>query len=126
MIGRRFDLLVSIKVASVLVEHVCQNILSVLQTLYHLEVSALHRRVERVGAPFATFVDVGHDLRLRAKHDFCVVLEVYLNNFVGEAEHDSVPCAHPLLNVNDVLDATLPPLHIIRNLRVRVGLLRAF
>ena len=37
-----------------------------------------------------------------------------------------MPCTHPLLHVDDVLDATLSSLHLIRHLSVGVRLLSAF
>ena len=55
-----------------------------------------------------------------------MILEVDLNDFVREAEHDGMPRAHPLFNVNDVLNATLPPRDLIGHFGVGVGLLRAF
>ena len=54
-----------------------------------------------------------------------MVLEVNLHNLIGESEHYSVPCAHPLLHVDDVLDATLSALNLIRHLCVRIWLLGA-
>lgn len=42
-----------------------------------------------------------------------MVLEIDLNNLVGQAEHDGVPGAHPLLNVYHVHDASSLLLHIL-------------
>ncbi len=36
-----------------------------------------------------------------------MVLEIDLNYFVREAEHDSMACPHPLLDVHDILDLAL-------------------
>lgn len=55
-----------------------------------------------------------------------MVLEVHLDYLVREAEHDGMACAHPLLYVYDVLDATSSSLDLIRYLLVWVGLLSAF
>ena len=57
-------MLVSVEVASVLVEHVREDVLSVLKSLDHLQVSRLHGRVERVGASLTTLVNIGHNLGL--------------------------------------------------------------
>jgi len=102
-----------------------QDVLCVLKTLHHFEVGGLHRRVERVGASFAAFVHVGHHLGFRAQHNLSVILEVNLHDFVGEAEHNSVPRAHPFLDVNNILDASRSTLDLVRHQSVRVGLLCA-
>jgi len=113
----------SIQVSRVLVQHVGQDVLSVLQTLHHLEVSRLHGRIQRVGASLSALVDVGDDLSLRAEHDFGVVLEVDLHHLVGKSKHDSMSSAHPLLDIDYVGD--LPALlgEVLRNLLVGLGLL---
>jgi hypothetical protein len=36
-----------------------------------------------------------------------MVLEVDLHDLVGEAEHDCMPSAHPLLNIHNILHLTL-------------------
>lgn len=84
-----------------------QNVLGVLEPLDHFEVGGFHGAVERVRAPLALLVDVGHDLGLRAQHDLCVVLEVDLDHLVGQSEHDGVSRPHPLLYVHDVFDLAL-------------------
>ena len=126
LVDSRLYLLVSIQVACILIQHVRQNVLRVLQTLHHFQVGRLHRRVERISAPLATFVDVGDHLGLRTQHDFGVILEVHLDHFVGQAEHDGVARSHPFLNVDDVLNATGLLLNLIGHLSVRVWLLSAF
>ena len=55
-----------------------------------------------------------------------MILEVDLDDLVREAEHDCVPRTHPLLHINDVLYATLAPLHFLGHLGVGVGLFCAF
>ena len=45
----------------ILIQHVCQNILGVLQSLHHFKISAIHGRPERISSSFTTFVDIGHD-----------------------------------------------------------------
>ena len=55
-----------------------------------------------------------------------MVLEVDLDHFIGETEHNSMSCSHPLLDVDDVLDLTLPSLYLLRNFCIRIRLLCAF
>ena len=73
----------AIQISSILIKHVCQDVLGVLEALDHLQVGRLHGRVERVGAPLASFVHVGDHLGLRAQHDLSVILEVHLYDFIG-------------------------------------------
>ena len=98
------------RVRHVGVQHVRQNIFSVLETLDHFQVGGLHGAIERVRASFALFVYVGDDLGLRAEHDLGVVLEVHLHNLVGKSEHDCVARPHPLLDVDDVFHFLLDAL----------------
>lgn len=92
----------SVQVAGVLVQHMSQDVLGVLQTLDHFKVGRLHGRVQGVGASLSTLVDIGDNLGLGAEHDLCVILEVDLHHLVGESEHDSVSSTHPLLHVDHV------------------------
>ena len=55
-----------------------------------------------------------------------MILEVYLDYLVREAEHDGVPRTHPLLHIDDVLNAALAPLHLLGHLCIGVWLLCAF
>jgi hypothetical protein len=87
---------------SILVEHVCQDVLCVLKPFHHLEVAALHRSVQRVCVSLSSLVHVCHHLRLAAKHNFSVILEIYLDDLVREAEHNCVPRPHPFLYVDNV------------------------
>lgn len=89
------------------VQHMGQNIFCVLEPLNHLEVGGLHCAAQRISLSLASLVDIGHKFGLRAEHDFGVVLEIDLHDFVREAEHDSMTCPHPLLDVHDILDLAL-------------------
>ena len=55
-----------------------------------------------------------------------MILEIDLDDFVREAEHDCVPRTHPFLHIDDVLNATLAPLHLLGYLGVGIGLFCAF
>lgn len=77
-----------------------QYVLSVLQTLCHLGVVAVKSLVERHSRSLTLFVDVCHISILRVKQDFCVILEVNLNDLVTESEHYCVLGSHPFLNIN--------------------------
>ena len=89
------------------VQHVSQNIFCVLEPLNHLEVGGLHGAAQRISLSLAPLVDIRHKFGLRAEHDFGVVLEIDLHDFVREAEHDSMTCPHPLFDVHDILDLAL-------------------
>lgn len=52
-----------------------------------------------------------------------MVLEIDLDNLVGQAEHDGVPGAHPLLDVDHVHDASRLFLHVLGDFLVRLRLL---
>lgn len=54
-----------------------------------------------------------------------MVLEIDLDNLVGQAEHDGVPGAHPLLDINHVHDASSLLLKVLRNFFVWLRLLRS-
>ena len=84
-----------------------QNIFCVLESLNHLKVGGLHGTAQRISLSLTSLVNIGHKFGLRAEHDFGVVLEIDLDNFVREAEHDSMACPHPLLDVHDILDLAL-------------------
>ena len=85
----------------------CQNIFCVLEPLNHLKVGGLHGTAQWISLSLTSLVNIGHKLGLRAEHDFGMVLEIDLNDFVREAEHDSMACPHPLLDVNDIFDLAL-------------------
>lgn len=89
------------------VQHVGQNIFCVLEPLNHLKVGGLHGTAQRISLSLTSLVNISHKLGLRAEHDFGMVLEIDLNNFVREAEHNSMACPHPLLDVHDILDLAL-------------------
>lgn len=55
-----------------------------------------------------------------------MILEVHLDDFIRKTEHDSVTCSHPFFDINDILDASLASLDLVRDLGIRVGLLSAF
>ena len=84
----------------VVVQHVGQDILGVLQSLGHLSVIAIQGLVQWHGRPLTLFVDVSDISIFRVQQNLSVVLKVYLYNFVAEAEHDGVLRSHPLLDVD--------------------------
>jgi hypothetical protein len=64
------------------IEHVCQNVLGILQPLDHFKIGGFHCATKRVGLSLPSLVNISHKLGLRAEHDFSMVLEVNLDNFV--------------------------------------------
>jgi hypothetical protein len=81
-----------------------QDILSILKPLDHFKVRGFHGAAQGIRLLLATFVDVNDEFCLRTEHYFGVILEIHLNDLVGEAEHDGVACAHPLLYVDHIFD----------------------
>ena len=77
-----------------------QDVLGVLQPLCHFCVIAVQRLVQRHRRPLSLLVNIGHVSVLRVEKNLSVVLEVNLNNFVAEAEHNGMLCPHPLLHVD--------------------------
>lgn len=84
----------------IIVQHVSQNVLCVLQSLCHLGIVAIQCLVEWHGGPLALLVDVGDVAVLGVEQDFSVILEVNLNYLVAEAEHDCMFGTHPFFDVN--------------------------
>jgi len=68
---------------TIVVEHVRQDILGVLQALGHLLVVAVESVAQRHDRPLTSLVHVGDEAVFRVEQDFCVVLEVDLNNLVA-------------------------------------------
>lgn len=55
---------------------------------------------ERHYGALSLLVDVGDQTVVRVQQNLRVVLEVNLDNFVAQAEHDSVTRPHPFLDVD--------------------------
>jgi len=79
---------------------VSQYILGILKALSHLGVIRFESMTQWQSLPLALFVDVGHEAALGIEQNLGVVLEINLNDLVGEAEHDRVLSTHPLLYVD--------------------------
>jgi hypothetical protein len=88
--------------SSISLKHVGQNIFCVLQSLDPFLVWALHGGTQGIVGPLALLINVRNDLGLWAEHNFCLILEVYLDDLVRETEHDGVTGSHPLLYINYV------------------------
>lgn len=84
----------------IIIEHVSQDVLRILETLRHLRVVTVQRLVQRHRRSLALLVDVGHVAVLRVEEDLCVILEVDLDYLVAKSEHDRVLSSHPLLHVH--------------------------
>ena len=84
----------------VIIEHMREDVLGILESLGHLRIVAVEGLVEGHRRPLPLFVNVGHESILGVQQDLCVVLEVNLDDLVRETEHYSVLGSHPLLHVN--------------------------
>ena len=77
-----------------------QDLLGVLEPLLHLRVVMLEGNRDTDTRDLGFFVSVSDHFRLRTQFDLGLVLEVYLDKFVTEPEHDCVSRFHPLLQVD--------------------------
>ena len=84
----------------IIIEHVGQDILRVLETLRHLRVVAVQGLVQWHRRSLALLVHIGHVPILGVEQDLCVILEVNLDYLVAKPEHDRVLGSHPFLDVN--------------------------
>ena len=84
----------------IVIEHVRQDILGVLQPLRHLSIVAIESLIQWHRRSVSLFVNIGYISILRVKQDLRMVLEVNLHNLVAQTEHDGVLGPHPLLHVN--------------------------
>ena len=84
----------------IIIEHVGQDVLGVLEALRHLCVVAVQGLVERHSRSLALLVDIGHVSVLGVEKDLSVVLEVDLHYLVAQSEHDGMLGSHPFLDIN--------------------------
>lgn len=84
----------------IIIEHVGQDVLCVLETLRHLRIVAVEGLVQWHRRSLALLVYVGHVPILRVEQDLCVILEIDLDYLVAESEHDCVLRSHPFLDVH--------------------------
>ena len=105
----------------IVIQHVGQNVLRILQPLGHLLVIRIKGLAKWHDRPLTFFVDVGDETIVRVEQDLCMVLKVHLYNLIRQTEHDGVPRAHPLLNVDRAGLAIARPLRL--TLRYLCGML---
>jgi hypothetical protein len=84
----------------IVIQHMSQDILCVLKPLGHLCVVAIESLIKGHGRSLSLFINVGYKPIFTIQEDFGVVLEVDLNYFVGESEHNSMLRPHPFLYVD--------------------------
>lgn len=77
-----------------------QDVLCVLQSFRHFRIVAVKGLVERHSRSLALLIDIGHVSVLRVEQYFSVILEVNLDDFVAESEHDGMLGPHPFLDVH--------------------------
>ena len=83
----------------VVVEHVRQDVLGVLESLGHLCVVAFQGYVQRQSLPFALLIDICDQPVLRVEQYLRVILETHLHYFIAESEHYGMLRPHPLLHI---------------------------
>ena len=89
----------SVRARPIIVQHMRQNVLRVLQALRHLLIVRVECLTERHDGSLALLVDISYEPVVRVEQDLGVILEVDLDDLVGKSEHDGVPSAHPLLDI---------------------------
>ena len=85
--------------ACIVVEHVREDILGILQPLGHLGIGRLQGLVQGQRAPLSAFIHIGDLPAIRVEQDLGVVLEVDLHDLVRKSEHDRVLRLQPLFDV---------------------------
>ena len=84
----------------VVVQHVGQNILGVLQPFRHLCVIAIECLIQRHGRSLALLVDICYIFVFRIQKNLSVILEVNLDDLVAKSEHNCMLGPHPFLDIN--------------------------
>lgn len=84
----------------VVVEHVRENVLGILQSLGHLCIVAVQCLIKWHCRSLTLLVDVGHISVFRVQKDFSVILKVNLHDFIAQTEHNSMLGPHPLLDIH--------------------------
>lgn len=85
---------------AIVIQHMGQDFLSVLESLSHFSVGALESSSERIVTSLSLFVHVDHQFILRAQNDLSLVSEVHLDNLVAQSEHHCMSSLHPLLDID--------------------------
>ena len=67
---------------AVLIEHVGQDVLCVLEAFDHLQVGRVHSTAKGISSALTPLIHVGDNLGLAREHDLSVVLEVDLDHFI--------------------------------------------
>lgn len=78
----------------------CQNVFSVLKSLGHFSIVRFKCMTQRESLSFTFFVDISYKSTFRVEEDFCMVLEINLNNLVTQTEHDGMLSSHPLFYIH--------------------------
>jgi hypothetical protein len=79
---------------------VSKDILGVFKSLSHLCVIAFESMIERQSLSLSLFVYICHKSTFRVEKNFCVILEIDLDNLVAQSKHNSVLGSHPFLHIN--------------------------
>ena len=82
------------------VQHTCQNVLSVLKPFGHLCIVAVQSLAQGHDRSLSLFIHVGYLSAFRVKQDLRPVFEVHLHDLVAQAEHGCMVCFHPLFNID--------------------------
>jgi len=111
---------------AVIFEHLSQYIFSVLESFGHIGIGRLHCCAQMVIRALPFFVDIGHHFGLRVQHDLGVILEIHLNYFAREAEHNGVAGPDPLFDIDGILKLPFRNMiWVVRYVLVNLGFLSA-
>ena len=84
----------------IVIQHVGQDVLRILQPLGHLLVVRVERLAEGHDRPFALFIHVGHQSVVRVQQYLGMVLEIHLHDLIRQAKHNGMAGPHPLFHVD--------------------------
>lgn len=85
---------------SIVIQHVSQDVLGILQSLSHLLIIWIESLTEWHYRALSFLVHVSYEAIVRVQEDLSVILEVHLDDLVAQSEHNRMTCPHPLLYVD--------------------------
>ena len=88
------------RILLVIIKHMSQDILRILQSLGHFCIITVKSLIERHRWSLSFLVYVGDKPVFRIKQYLCVILEVDLDNLVAQPKHNCMFCSHPFLDIN--------------------------
>lgn len=82
-------------------EHLSENVFCVFQSFWHFFIAWINCLGKSICLSLTFLVDICDHFCFRWKNDLCMILKIYLDNFIRKSKHDSILCSHPLLDINN-------------------------